>query len=468
MTSPENSSINEISSSLKAINNGIPFAEIGMASFYFNKAYELIGSIACDDYAALTERFFSAEGKLFETRTSLDEATDQLALYRAFINPDDSASASPPAAITTVAESEKTAPHAAQPSVDLFDETTSSYERRKEFQRGYGFALFSNVNDRVLARMARQPLIRIPDKLSNSVVDPWKARSTDISEALAYENPSGCSLFLATQALVQKVPDSYILRHHEGVTGKDLELSTKYSFKGGFEDLQFPWDFSSMVANHVAEQMVTDGILAKEVKDSFTLTDWANILSSDWFKAAIQEMAMTGGGVYGTVGGSLHHYRRHALTDHLSRSTSDLAYEGPVFITSNQGGKLSATVHPALRKKLRGVMHGSRIGSTGCPVARKATRITTRQLKTDHHLQAMLENGTLHIVEGREDSEYVRVTQTDTTISRTLDYTASELRKYDSKYGTPQLDYPRSVNPLVEKTPRVAHRRRTSNANLFA
>lgn len=319
---------------------------------------------------------------------------------------------------------------------------------RAEYQKTYGFALFTDVNIRMLEAMEHEPLPRTPN--GNTAVYLETPYRPGYIPGEPQRVPA-LALRRIAELAIRFIPETTQLRRLGGVTVKDAwRANQEGTFEEGFGDVDFTWKFAGCLASELAQVFVDEGVLTPEQRDAFTLTDWADMIGSGWFSKLVHVLAFAPNGVYGNVGSAPGDYLRKAIGNRLKATwqlaESDFPADGKIFDVRRRyephdghtyiTAELKPEVVHILRQSL--IANGD---SAGCPVARNATRLTRDQLKKDPHARRLVNTGQLIVVEGRSTETHVHVTQGYTAIDQTLMFFAAQLRQYEAQYGTPEMSY---------------------------
>ncbi|HVX48310.1 MAG TPA: hypothetical protein VHA05_03075 [Candidatus Saccharimonadales bacterium] len=237
-----------------------------------------------------------------------------------------------------------------------------------------------------------------------------------------------------------------------GVTSDDkdiAEATDKEIFSGGFSDREFTWHFAGAMAGAAVNRFAQDKKISENEAGELTLGDWADVIGSMWFSKLMHQLAFTRNGLYRRFGQDANDYLWNSFEEHLER-------EGGIDIPAGKKGLivreraeplegfmyLTAELDPEIREKLRALMRQSRRssggrGSTGCPVARRSTRMAAEHFVSDLHAETLVKNGILSVRSRSEET--VHVEQEATAIDRTLELIAWQLDEYDRLYGTPRI-----------------------------
>ena len=310
---------------------------------------------------------------------------------------------------------------------------------RQDFQRTDGFALYTDVNDRLMEDLSARDIPQIPED------QPPGYGIHGPRSSIVDENPAGVSLYIAMRHIVGRSLDSNMtgtLYQRYNVTDDDRSRAANFAFADGFGDLDFPWHFSAGLANEVVDYLVVQSKLTQEQKNKFTLNDWANIIGSRWFSRLAHLMALSGNGTYGSFGGIVDDYYSGALAQRLANRNILSNVQEPIFEYSEEedaAGLRYAAVELS-QVAIRGLRADMRkSNSLGCPVARYSVLLPSQLVKTDPHVRALIGRQTLTMVTERSTSDRVRATQERSAIDKTLSLFADQLRAYAANYGTPRM-----------------------------
>lgn len=330
------------------------------------------------------------------------------------------------------------------------DESVQLPSIRRDYMTAHGFTLFTHVNGQMNQDVAARTIPRLPGSIPESKAPEWGTTQNGHTNAIVANNPAGTGLFLAMRSILHTVPRT-LPKGSEGrygITYDDNLRSGDLTTNNGFADLDFTWHFSCGVANAVADFFVANGVISQQQKDNFTLTDWANILRTGWFSNLTHKLALTSNGVYGQFGMRLEHYGNDSFYYAVQKNMTDFDLGGSNLFklgsaTDKTDGRTyaTATLTPKFLGALRSSMQRA-FNSAGCPVARNSVQLDREQLREDPHLQALIDAGTVGIVEERSDEKHIRVMQDHTAIDNTLLLVADQLATYDKTHGTPTARYP--------------------------
>lgn len=315
-----------------------------------------------------------------------------------------------------------------------------------EYLHGEGVILTTDMNSQLLDRLATLPIERLPPEIDgeySTLVDRRRGLypsnivlsiiSNQLSEqVLSLPNPSTeeCDWFNMSQA--------------------EKDRAKPHIIGAGARDLDFPWYFSASLASAAMHEFVGAGKVNQNVAANLTLGDWANMIGSDWFSALTHSSAYAQNGTWGRFGTNLDDYARGAFTRHLVTAIGDakkLSWEGIKVLDVGEkeepdGGDvhLAASLNPQYQTVLRKTMERPYIGrSPGCLGARRGAKLPSNFEELTPRAAMLVELGQFLIINTDPDSSTVLVTQQESAAARTLTFIASQLRRYDELYGTPQL-----------------------------
>lgn len=313
-------------------------------------------------------------------------------------------------------------------------QTKHEVSPRVDFMRTDGFALYTDVN------------LQMVEELQNSPIKKAEAHPEHRFKQYNLE-PAVAGLYIASHQLMAGLPRYSGPAFHEayGVTSEDLmAVHGKQLFNEGFGDINFTWHFAPALAVAVVRQFASDGLIAHEDIERLTLNDWANVIGSGWFSKLVHSMAFTRNGVYRQFGVGSDDYGSNKLRLTLAQGTgqpvhfrildTDMAVEPH----ENNREYLIARITPALQSLLRKQMHDKTADSTGCPVARRALRLSHLRSDSNSHLLHMIETGAMSL---KSQNEEIRTYEQEyTAIDRTLALIADQLDEYERMYGVPVYD----------------------------
>jgi|GEM_PF-2348776 len=331
-------------------------------------------------------------------------------------------------------------------------EIGSLLHERSEFMATTGFTTYTDVNDRLLETLDAQPVTQIdPDAYERyrKLVPGGSYPENAVTDQAAK------SLYVAMTHFREAVPITKGFPRKQGFTRQDVDRATQHGlYSSGLGNIDFPWHFSAGVANAVADFFVDEGVISGQQKEAFRLHDWASIIESEWFGQLNNDLALTARHLHRLFGCDLEHYQKNALQNYFheelnsKRWFKDLSHGEELFELEwipdqpDEGkipiAKLDETVSHTLRERMRKSHEALGEPSVGCPVARKAVSMSVEAAKSDPHVQSLLRRGTFQRID-RPSSERVAYRQDDTTIDRTLGLIATQLKRYETAYGTPRL-----------------------------
>lgn len=312
---------------------------------------------------------------------------------------------------------------------------------RTDFMRKEGFLMFTEANLGLLDDItASSPLNK---------VDP--------PDFLEYTQPASIESSLAFYAVVRHITEESVYPEilpektpaRINQTSDDEEAIQQHTLIRKIGDQEFPWYFSAGVANAVALEFVESGALTKEEYANISLTDWATMISSEWFRKLMHSMAFTSNGIWAQFGSGVYSYHPGALWKKVESKLKPRLYTVGTLTDSTfsmlevqdrlepSEGKVykTAKLHPEIKRVLIQEMRRERGGSVGCPVARLACRVSIEELENPRVMR-LLGRGLLTAEEGVDDTVVLR--QEMTAIDRTLILFAKQLIGYDRTHGTPQ------------------------------
>ncbi|MGI9027907.1 MAG: hypothetical protein ACR2FM_03670 [Candidatus Saccharimonadales bacterium] len=330
-------------------------------------------------------------------------------------------------------------------------------DRRRQFMRTEGFAIYTDVNNKVLEAMGSVAVRPIAYK--------------DVSAAfmsMDAVNPANVALCAVTQQLSYEVPAPHYRNFFRrfGVSQADKNATQgKGVSNHGFADMSFAWHFSSGLASAAVQSFVENDKISEEQAGNLTLGDWANVIGSGWFSKLAHSFAFTGNGYLGQFGTAFVHYDKlglKRLMNHqfdIKKKPGDggLAelqlfdideelepYEDLIYLT--------ASMKPEIKTALRTRMQQSSPKSTGCPVARKTAYLSPEVAQSNPHVKNLLKLGILAVKPDPRQEKAVVVTQEYTAIDRTLALIAGQLDQYEALHGNPVIpDNP--IFPVRKKLP---------------
>ncbi len=322
--------------------------------------------------------------------------------------------------------------------VDPIVRVPSALDPRVTFMRGEGCMLYTDVNAQVLAAMgtiAVEPLIYKPIFYEISGPD-------NISQSEA-------ALLEVTTHLIHTIPrpsptTPRLFYDQFGVSKTDLYAARQNQvFASGFGDMTFPWHFSAGLASAAVHSFVEAKKITPDQADNLTLGDWANVIGSGWFSELVHSMAFTANGTWAAfgenpddyIGRTLKSYMvvQDVLQDNEEHNNLNLfdvheeLYDDLIYLT--------AALNQGIRTILRERMQNSEQKSTGCPVARKAVRMPAIEMKSNTHIQNLVNLGIVTVRDTANNK--VVIEQEYTAIDRTLAFFADQLDQYENQYGQP-------------------------------
>lgn len=428
--SEHSSSIGGIASQIAAIRGGIPLEWCNATAFRYNQALVLLTGAAensgSPQLEAIREQLLAAGVGLAAADIAMRRTTSSLQSYTDMLIHGDS-------------------PGPESTPAPAISEQPSQHERIT-YMTGRGFALFTDVNDRMLHTLQACRIPAAPRDMELTITH-WNEPSAEVVRL----NPAGTGLFIATYHLQQLLPryDDLTFNADHGISSEDTRESGAYTFfDSGFNDLNFPWHFSATVANAVVDFFVSEGVITQQQKDAFTLRDWADVIGSGWFSRIMHLMALTSNGSYGSFGQMLTTYMPGALTRRLAERKYVAHNDAPLFTYKAQVDPQSGLTHhtAVLRDEVIRAMRASMRAtqkSVGCPVARYSVLLPEAEVTSNPHVQHLIRNGTLQVVPERSHNGMVRLIQEQSAIDKTLTFFAHQLDQYDRSHGTPRVQLPR-------------------------
>lgn len=338
---------------------------------------------------------------------------------------------------------------------------------RVEYHRTYSLAIATEGNELMRAMAGHHQIHRIPD---GKLDEHWIQESSNMTDPaitiLASLHPSSASLLLAGHAAAQAMPNQHEV--HEAAQVSDIDnhrANENSAFDVSLGDLTFPWHFTIGLASSVASILARRLVITHDEKDAVTLTDWADMIESEWFSHLAHILAMAPNGTYGPYGQDLLCLDPDDLKETLI-ARKKVEIKGDIFepheFTSADGTEklLGAVPTPELLNALRQILKTA-LQSGGCPVVRKTTMLPNEQVASDPHTRRLIDQGIFKVVPERSTATHVRVTTEETPITKTLRFIAGQLRQYENLYGIPVLTYRDTATGLqTDREPRVHHTRR--------
>lgn len=338
---------------------------------------------------------------------------------------------------------------------------------RAEYLRADGFVMYTAMNVRFLDEV-RVETLRPADHTAHIQVTSECLRNPN--KGL---NRSNLGLHLATHSIVNGstiIPGGNYgeptLQQMFGLSEQDLAgTKNKGIYNYGIDDRGFPWNFSAGVAAATVHAFVRDGLLEGEHAGSLGLRDWAEILRSTWFSRVMHSLAFTHNGIYQHFGAhpgdfgnnsldtQLNERLRYAfkVTDEsIERTLETFVEVDPEHDTHSLGAKIDPAARTILRLAMssNNILGGELRGSTGCPVARKVTRMPRAEAMANPHVIELIERGIFSVMPD-SSADNVQIEQAVTGIDRTLRVHADKLDEYDRRFGMPSIvAYAHSNSPL--------------------
>lgn len=433
---PEYGTVASITTAIKTAQEALPHTTVTDATLHTGAAIELLtlsgSQSASPDLAAARVQLLTAKELALAATEQLQGVHENLAGYVGVLTTGESVTARPET-----------------PAMPLQTPTSIGRQRRQhrrpltdrqKFQRTHGFALYTDLNDRLMEELHDT---FIPPLAANALaIYKDEIRWNSHREEQIIRNPAGCALYMAMSQIIRQLPGRETFIRTFGMNASDLHEAAHFTHLHGLADIEFPWSFGAFTANAVADFFVGEGVITQEQKNNFTLKDWANMIGSGWFSRLVHLLAIAPNGAYGRNGSDIWHYDTNYLHKELVTLSvnSDL---GPIFeykaqTESDEGitydtAVLSREAIMTLRAAL--ARNGN---SLGCPVARYSVALDENMVR-DPHVQNLIDRGTLTIVPERSDNGTVRLTQDWSAIDKTLSLFAAQLDIYQTVYGNPVI-----------------------------
>lgn len=319
---------------------------------------------------------------------------------------------------------------------------------------GHGFVLYSDVSDRLIQHLSEEPIKAVSGE-NWSRLERMHDQAGDMAP-----------LYMVFASLANMIP-SYSTHHihhspmHQigNLTNGDAETAAQHTYGHGLDDRKFTWTFAGSLAAAVAHAFTQTGEIEEDKLGQLTLTDWANMISSQWFSRLAHNFARTGNGMLQNFGGEgSGDYAPYALEKKLrsgANSYPDKAYptpdiDQPLLIideeldTQTGAIQLIARLSEPYRQMLRNYRINYRNdiaqgGSVGCPVARRFAQLPEEFVESDAHMQHLRQIGLMSVRSVDEETGKTLIGQEDTAIDRTLAFIAWQLTEYDRQHGTPSI-----------------------------
>ncbi len=303
---------------------------------------------------------------------------------------------------------------------------------RRDYMRDAGFALVNDVFHQFF------------DDAYHTIEVKQRSSTVVIQEDLNYS--AGGLMVVAEHLIVGlkglDAPDDSSAGY--GITEDDLSRDqNKFSFFGGFRNIDFTWHFAPAVANAVMQTFMSAGYISEEQYDNMTFGDWADIIGSAWFGDLMHDMALTSNGVYRGFGVLREHYLKDSLRSYLDYEPGDGMPAGDaalfeirsVYDEEPDRTYITANTTDDFRTYLRQKMQSN--NSPGCPAARKAGALSLGVVNHYKHARNLIARGDIIVLDTNLDRGSARFVQDYTPIDRALDAFAGLLDRYDEQYGTP-------------------------------
>ncbi len=340
-------------------------------------------------------------------------------------------------------------------SVEIDPPAKQATDGRAAYMKCPGFILFTHVGDTLLDYMGEEAGLPFAEKNYSTLLDDSRG---------LFNSNVGLSLIIAKQ--MNQVPhrghDSEIGKklsnqrcHFYGLTEDEKAEAAKHTYDFGLDDLEFPWHFSAGLATAAIHSFTGLGMISKDEAANLSISDWANIIDSNWFSELTHDLALTGFGVYRSFGKELADYKYGALMAYVEEACHRYTLIQPEMNILKAYEKedpekslfyLATRLDPAYKPLLRTIRQKSshlnpkiRGKSIGCPVARTAAILPADYETSMPRAQRLIELGHLSVSETGNGDGTVLATQEESVIDRTLGFIAKQLREYDREYGTPIL-----------------------------
>lgn len=161
---------------------------------------------------------------------------------------------------------------------------------RKDYMRNRGFVLMTDVSHRIMSDAGQIPITRLGAE-----------ENFTFSSAFRPNASGGALALIADQAVEQfrlmRNAPGFNRRYH--ITPEDRNPNVnKFTFRDGFGELDFTWQYAPVVANAVVQTFVEEGYMTQQQYDDMTFNDWAIMMRSRWFKDILHDEAITDNKVY--------------------------------------------------------------------------------------------------------------------------------------------------------------------------
>ncbi|HSX35783.1 MAG TPA: hypothetical protein VLH84_02505 [Patescibacteria group bacterium] len=333
-------------------------------------------------------------------------------------------------------------PHGDPQAYSLAGSKLNSRERTA-YLSGEGAVLCAHIGNQILNEIQAAPVAALHPEWTTIMPAPR-------------DNPAARSLFLAALNFSGHVPEpssfdmspAQVFDENFGITQGERNRLDMHTFHGGFDAVRFAWTFSSAVANALVDDAIDKGHLSAEQKDQFTLTDWAQIIGSDWFGAMVNDLADTRMEIYRTFGDDgTTDYRKGALTAYLADRGVLADAQDPLFASSAPTSADAPFVPPAhLDEQVRRALREKKrehAGSVGCPAGHDSVVLNGETLGRDNpHVAYLATHEVIDLPEGRLETpgDKLRAKFSATAISHVLQAFSHQLVTYDQQHGTPCVD----------------------------
>ena len=250
-----------------------------------------------------------------------------------------------------------------------------------------------------------------------------------------------------------------------------------YLYQNGTGDQEFTWQFGTYIATQVVYRFEQDKLLSQADLSRMTLSDWADIIGSEWFGDLLHDMAIAAPAAYRDIGvhpldytpNTIDMASRHNRSGELWDGLPDKLFETTITTTPFAESELdglsvtspTATLTPIFRQTLRKsvryhgyndsgkVLISQRMTSAGCPVARSGFEIDPSHQEDYEELAT---RGLASLIEQR-GKLFAR--QAFSPIDRYLELLAAILVDIDRTHGTPLLQSDNSL--AYTRLPKAGH-----------
>lgn len=328
-------------------------------------------------------------------------------------------------------------PNLASPTGPSHTELTRDYKQHE------GAAVFTYINNRLITHVDRMPL----KKIRNANYRP----RGDRPNPREYEPTEGA---MALHAVAMTLNKPYYRLRSEQETIRDISnldpgtlmrMRHHTSIDSGLADTDFVGHFAPAVAAGIVDLFTRSDVLSSKQHESFTLTDYANVIGTGWFSAIMHDLARTSNGAYGGHGRESYSYTYNALTQLFERTlrlkASDTAFTVKETLEPEDGyiyhaAQTTAALRLALRQRLR---KNSVASTRGCPVARHNVTLDTALIESSPPLQHFLESDEI-VASGKElrSTDRQHYILPHSAIDLSLIQLADRLIRYDDRFGTPR------------------------------